>query len=148
MKKSAIKQKPKHSAMLQKYFLVGAGLMFVMQIVQSIYYISIQLPENPNLNAYFSWFIGYMLVIVLWVVLYSTRSNRALSLTTLFEVTLLTLTVVMITLALGWLTMFIPVSYSNDNFYWLTTLWVALPLMVVTPWLVIIVRRLRASKQW
>ncbi len=140
------------SPVLQKLFVGAAGLMFVMQIVQNAYYMLQQLPDNDNFSAYYIWFLGTFIVMLIWLVIYLTRRNRTLSLPTLFEVTLVTVSVSMTMVGVGWLMSFLQLPLvSNkmlDDFSLYYALDIALPLMVTIPPLVIIIRRLRAQKQW
>lgn len=140
------------SPVLQKLFVGAAGLMFGMQIVQNVYYMLQQLPNNDNFSAYYIWFLGTFVVMSIWLVIYLSRRNRTLSLTTLFEVTLTTVSVGMITMGIGWLTSFIQLplvsSKMLDGFSLYYAFDIALPVMITIPLLVVVIRRLRAAKQW
>ena len=140
------------SPVLQKLFVGAAGLMFGMQIVQNVYYMLQQMPNNDNFSAYYIWFLGTFVVMSIWLVIYLSRRNRKLSLTTLFEVTLTTVSVGMITMGIGWLTSFIQLplvsSKMLDGFSLYYAFDIALPVMITIPLLVVVIRRLRAAKQW
>lgn len=140
------------SPVLQKLFVGAAGLMFGMQIVQNVYYMLQQMPNNDNFSAYYIWFLGTFVVMSIWLVIYLSRRNRKLSLTTLFEVTLTTVSVGMITMGIGWLTSFIQLplvsSKMLDGFSLYYAFDIALPVMITIPLLVVVIRRLRAARQW
>lgn len=150
--KASVQSTNTSSPVLQKLFVGAAGLMFVMQIVQNTYYMLQQLPYNDNFSAYYVWFLSTFIAMFVWLVVYLTRRNRALSLPTLFEVTLVTTAVSMICVGIGWLTNFIQLPFGLDkmsnNFSVYIALYQALPLMITIPLLVVIIRRLRAQRQW
>jgi hypothetical protein len=134
---------------LQKLFVGAAGLAFVMQIVQNAYYMALQMPENDNFSAYIIWFIGTMIIAFIWLVIYLSRRNRALTLSSVFDVTLVTFSAGLIMMSLSWLTSFIQLPYKMlDNMSVYVSMYQALPLIVTIPLLVIVLRRLRATKQW
>jgi cobalamin synthase len=140
------------SPVLQKLFVGAAGLMFGMQIVQNVYYMLQQLPNNDNFSAYYVWFLGTFVIMSIWLVIYLSRRNRKPSLTTLFEVTLTTVSVSMITMGIGWLTSYIQLplvsSKMLDGFSLYYAFDIALPVMITIPLLVVVIRRLRAARQW
>ena len=126
--------------------------MFGMQIVQNVYYMLQQLPNNDNFSAYYVWFLGTFVIMSIWLVIYLSRRNRKPSLTTLFEVTLTTVSVSMITMGIGWLTSYIQLplvsSKMLDGFSLYYAFDIALPVMITIPLLVVVIRRLRAARQW
>ena len=120
-----------------------------MQIVQNAYYMALQMPENDNFSAYIIWFIGTMIIAFIWLVVYLSRRNRALTLSSVFDVTLVTFSAGLIMMSLSWLTSFIQLPYKMlDNMSVYVSMYQALPLIVTIPLLVIVLRRLRATKQW
>ena len=133
------------SPVLQKLFRRRSGLMFGMQIVQNVYYMLQQMPNNDNFSAYYIWFWAHSLSCLSgWSS--TCRRNRKLSLTTLFEVTLTTISVGMITIGIGWLTSFIQLplvsSKMLDGFSLYYAFDIALPVMITIPLLVVVIRRL------
>ena len=138
------------SPTLQRFFVGSVGFMFVMQIVQNCYYISQQYRDNENLSSFMGWFIGTAIAALLWFVVYLTRRNRTLNLRTIFDVTLVTVTTIMVTISLGWIVSFVQLPFAKDMYdiQWYVALYQALPFIVAVPLLVIVIRRLRAAKQW
>ena len=136
------------SLLLQGLFIGASVMLLVMQIIQTGYYISLQVPDNANFSAYFSWLSGLFVIVGVWLALYATRRKRTPVLHTVFDVTLVTISASMLVMAISWLSFMMPLSYNDENFYWLSTLQIALPWVVVLPLLIIVIRRLRATKQW
>lgn len=152
-KAKSSKSSPSQSALsptLQKLFVGAAGLMFVMQVVQNVYYLTQQMPENDNFSAYFSWFFGIGIVVLTWFIVYLSRNNHTMNLRTVFDVTLVTVSTIMVTAGLGWLTSFVQLPFVKDSYdvQWYVAMYQALPFAVALPLLVIVIRRLRAAKQW
>ncbi len=137
---------------LQKLFVGAAGLAFVMQIVQNAYYMSMQMQEDISYGSYATWFLGTMIIAFVWLVVYLSRRKRTLTLSAVFDVTLVTFSAVLIMMSLGWLTSFIelPFSYTKtlDDMSLYVSLYQMLPFVVTIPLLVIVLLRLRATKQW
>lgn len=155
MKKSSTSSAPSSanqlSPVLQKFFVGSALVAFVSQIVQTIYSISLQYPNNQNLSSYVWWFIGITITMFIALVAYLSRRQRALTLRTVFDVVLVTLSVELLIMGLGWLTNFVQLPFvkmTDTNFSWFIAFYQGLPLIVTVPLLVIVIRRLRQQKQW
>ena len=140
--------------LLQKIFVGSLALMFVMTIAQNAYYMAAQLPSNPNLSSFLPWFLSIIIVMFVWVVVYLTRRDRSWSLRTVFEVSLLTISAVLIATGLSWLMMFVqlPMNFiapdARDGLMWWMAIYTSLPFAVTIPLLVIAIRRLGATNQW
>lgn len=159
MAKAKVRLKPiAHTAstspLLQWFFLIAVVITVVMQIAQAIYMLIQQSANGPiDFGTYFSWFLGIGISALIWVALYLTRRNRTPSVKTLFEVTLLTFSAVLLATGLSWLTTFIPLRFaSGANLSQLMMIWSALytglPLIITIPALVYVILRLRDAKQW
>ena len=138
------------SSTFQKLFVVSALLAFVMQILQTFYYMSLQYPQNDNFSAYASWWTGLGFILLIVLVLFATRTDRSLSLRTAFEVTLMTTIVIYLSTAIGWLTMLLPYPFAPETIGMslVAAFYFSLPFMILLPVLLITIIRLRSAKQW
>jgi len=144
------RHRPARTPLLQKTFVWTAGVSFVLQLLQSIYDFTQYPPGQQDPGMFISVFMGTAILVFVWFVLYLSRRDQALSYQTVFDVTLVTLSVAMIMLALGWLTTFLQLPYARllgttSSFM---VLYISLPLIATIPPLVIIIRRLRRAHQW
>jgi hypothetical protein len=136
---------------LQTFFIWSVAAVFLAQVVQTIYYINLN-ANNAESGLWF-WFFGIGVVLAIWLILLLSRSKPDLSTQTLFEVSVLTTATFLLTNSIGWfVTTFTPVqSLLNDTtspMLVASVLYQGLPLFIVLPILYIVVRRLRATKQW
>lgn len=138
--------------LLRKTFVAGALFMVSMQTFQTGYYMVMQYQTNPNFSAFVWWFVGFGILLLLTAIVYLSRRNRRLTLDTVFETALVVSSVSFLSLSVTWLTMMLPLPFypmgGDAGIALLNTLDQALPFMIILPLLVIILRRLRATKQW
>lgn len=134
------------SQILQKLFLIAAGLSVVAQALEIFYMVAQQWPYNQNLSAYTWWVISQSLTIGIWLLIWISRRQRDFSLKTLFDTTLLTACLLLLAVSVGPLMQIAPMPWVNgDTLVFFTT---AMPLVVTLPVAAIIILRLRATKQW
>ena len=126
------------SPILQKLFVGSVGLLFVMQVVQSCYYLSQQLPYNPNVSSYVMWFVGVVIAMTIWLVVYLSRRTRTLTLRTVFDVTLVSLSAILIATSLGWFVTLMQLPYGDvpQDLQFYIALYQALPFAFTVPLLI------------
>ena len=149
MKKST--QSNTVSPILQKLFVGSALLVLVAQVVQTLYFMSLQYTSNQNFSAYSWWFTGIGIIAVMALGIYFSRRQRELSLRTMFDVSIVVMSFLMIAMSVSWLTMFVSLSsFDADGARNVSAdlAIYALPFVVVIPLIAVVIRRLRAAKQW
>lgn len=150
MKKST--QSNTVSPILQKLFVGSALLVLVAQVVQTLYFMSLQYTSNQNFSAYSWWFTGIGIIAVMALGIYFSRRQRGLSLRTMFDVSIVVMSFLMIAMSVGWLTSFVPFAFAGDdprqNMILFQVIYMGLPFVIVVPLIVVVIRRLRAAKQW
>jgi hypothetical protein len=149
MKKST--QSNTVSPILQKLFVGSALLVLVAQVVQTLYFMSLQYTSNQNFSAYSWWFTGIGIIAVMALGIYFSRRQRGLSLRTMFDVSIVVMSFLMIAMSVSWLTVLMQLSpFGRDGSLNLAVdlaIYVA-PFVVAVPVIVVVIRRLRAAKQW
>lgn len=145
-----MKAKSTHSStatplLLQRLFLFATAAAVVAQAIQIFTMIAQQWPHNQNLSAFAWWVISQAFVLGTWLILWVTRRNRDASLKTLFDTTLFTACILMLTTSVGVIVWLLPINISFENYVFFTT---ALPFVITVPLAVVAIMRLRAAKQW
>ncbi len=135
---------------IQKLFITASILVVISQITQMLYGIAMQWPNNQNLSGYISWFVGTLLMFVVWGLLYLSRRHKQFSLQTLFEVTLATWCVTLVTVSISWLTYLVPPVFpiDNDVIGWYFAWYQTIPYLLVAPFVYLCIRHLRNNNQW
>jgi len=135
---------------VQLFFIIAAALALLSQIGQTLYSVSQQLPENMNLSAYLGWFTGLCITLLLIGGLFLTRRRRDVTRQSVFEVALVTTAVSVLAMTLSWLTWSVglPLHISDGNFVWYIAISQLVPYLLILPFLVVFIRRLRARGQW
>ncbi len=138
------------SPTLQKFFAGSIITGFGLQVIQTIYYVVQQYPDNQNFSGLIPWAIGIIIPLFVWFVLYLSRTKRTMTLQTIFETTLVATGAGFLAIGIGWLTSFfyMYLPFNERNFQWISALYSSLPFIIVIPLLVIMISRLRRAKQW
>jgi uncharacterized membrane protein len=112
---------------------------------------SLQYTSNQNFSAYSWWFTGIGIIAVMALGIYFSRRQRGLSLRTMFDVSIVVMSFLMIAMSVSWLTVLMQLSpFGRDGSLNLAVdlaIYVA-PFVVAVPVIVVVIRRLRAAKQW
>lgn len=137
---------------MKRFLVLSAVFALCMQVVQTVYFMWLQSSTNNNFSAYVWWFISIVILVGIITVVYLSRRNRKLTLDTLFDVAVVSLSIVLLSAGVSWLMMMLPGYTFGINmekyFAWYIALQQALPLMVLAPVVVVLLRRLRQTKQW
>jgi hypothetical protein len=151
----ATKKNPKTSSntispTLQKFFVSASVLAFAAQFIQSAYLSLMQYEHNLDNGGFIGFYFGVVLLTVLVLGLYMSKKHREISLKTIFDVSVMTVGVVLFGSALGWITSQFAIPPSNElgGMYWFFFVYQLLPLLITAPLLVIVIRRLRIAGQW
>lgn len=139
------------SNLLKKLFIGSAIFAFVTGIVQGVYFVAMQYPDNPNLSAHAWWFIGTLFTLLVVTILYFSKKDRKLNVDNVFAITVMTTVLIYIAYGIGTLSVMLPYPLPDGTLgdpYLISVLYTAFPLLVTLPLLVILILRMRATKQW
>lgn len=144
--------KQSSAGIIKRFLVLSAVFALCMQVVQTVYFMWLQSSTNNNFSAYVWWFISIVILVGIITIVYLSRRNRKLTLDTLFDVAVVSLSIVLLSAGVSWLMMMLPGYTFGINmekyFAWYIALQQALPLMVLAPVVVVLLRRLRQTKQW
>jgi drug/metabolite transporter (DMT)-like permease len=137
--------------LVQKVFVGAAISAVAMQFVQLFYFVIQQYPYNKNFSGYISWFTGLASVLVIIAIVYASRTKRTLSLRTLYEVSLMSMSVVLVATVVSTLLLLMPLySYisNNSQIFVYGLIYQGVPLLVALVATYFVARQLRRTKQW
>ena len=141
----------RQSDILKKLFIGSALFAFVANIAQSIYFVAMQYPDNPNLSAHVTWFIGILFMMLVVAILYVSKKDRTMNVNNVFDITVMTTVIMYATYGIGTIFMSLPYPLPDGTFgdpYLISVLYMTFPLIVAIPLLVIAILLMRAAKQW